>query len=182
MTNTNIEGVPPSPLSVSANPHFTDNGRKGRYGVAYLRSLAAHAGVRFNETSPDEDVDAIDVALDFGRASAKIQIKCSAKWKVNHSSATLQLKPEWIEKWTENYEPTYVVLVKVPSLVGDWIEAKSSSTVHRAVAFGKRFDSNEHTSSMKFTEADRLTSEMLYKWRDEVYEFHERGRGILYEQ
>ena len=167
----------PSRLSVPAGSHFTDNGRKGRYGVAYLRSLAAHAGVGLQETSPDEDIDAVDVTLKFGRASAEVQIKCTSKFKVGVGAATLQLEPDWVEKWTDSLVPVYVVLVKVPSVVGDWIDGKPSSTVHRTVAFGQRFDPAVHATSIRFTRTDRITAETLYDWRDEVYDFHKNGRG-----
>lgn len=177
MGSASAGGVTPSCLDVSANPHFSDNGRRGRYGVAYLRALAAHAGVGFAENSPDEDVDAIDVSIKFGRASAEVQVKCSGQFKVGQGSATLQLKPEWVRKWADSFLPVYVVLVKVPSDVRSWIDGRAATTLHRTVAFGKRFDPATHASSMKFTKADRLTSETLYDWRDEVYSFHEYGPG-----
>ncbi|PAU89236.1 hypothetical protein CK505_14130 [Kocuria sp. WN036] len=168
----------PSRLGTAANPRFTDNGRRGRYGVAYLRSLAAHAGVGFTENSPDEDVDAIDVILRFGRASAEVQVKCTGKFKVGSGKATLQLEPEWVRKWASSFHPVYVVLVKVPSDVGEWIEGRPSSTLHKTVAFGKRFDRSVHTTTMQFTRENLLTAESLYDWRDEVYEFHENRTGI----
>lgn len=171
------EDLTPSRLLAAANPRFTDNGRRGRYGVSFLRSLAAHAGVGFVENSPDEDVDAIDVSLRFGRASVEVQVKCTGTFKVGPGQATLTLEPEWVEKWSSSYTPVYVVLVKVPSVVSDWIEGKPSSTIHKTVAFGKRFDPALHTESMKFTRADLLTAETLYDWRDELYRLHERARG-----
>ncbi|KQY96830.1 hypothetical protein ASD19_09785 [Microbacterium sp. Root53] len=131
----------------------------------------------FTENSPDEDVDAVDVALRFGRASLPVQVKCSGTFKVGPGRATLQLEPAWVEKWSSSFEPVYVVLVKVPSVVGDWIEGQPSSTIHKSVAFGKRFDPAVHTTSMQFTKADLLSAEVLYDWRDELYAFHERARG-----
>lgn len=169
--------LPPSRLGTAANPEFSDNGRRGRYGVAYLRSLAAHAGVGFSENSPDEDVDAIDVSLKFARASAEVQVKCTGKFRVGPGRATLQLEPEWVRKWASSFHPIYVVLVKVPSEVGDWIEGRSSSTLHRTVAFGQRFDRSIHTTTMQFTRENLLTAETLYDWRDEIYEFHESRTG-----
>jgi hypothetical protein len=164
----------------AANPRFTDNGRRGRYGVAYLHSLAAHAGVGFMENSPDEDVDAIDVTLKFGRASAEVQVKCTGKFKVGPGVASLQLEPAWVEKWSSSLHPVFVVLVKVPSEIGDWIDGRQSTTLHRTVAFGKRFDPAVHTTVMKFTRVDHLTADTLYDWRDEIYEFHENGqRGAI---
>ncbi|MBC7277083.1 MAG: DUF4365 domain-containing protein [Nocardioides sp.] len=168
---------PPSRLDCAANPNFTDNGRRGRYGAAYLRSLAAHAGIGCTENSADEDVDAIDVTLKFGRASAEVQVKCKSTFKVGNGTATLPLKPEWVAKWSSSLHPVYVVLVKVPPDVHDWIEGKATSTLHRTVAFGKRFDTERHTASMRFTKADQLTSETLYDWRDETYDFHENHSG-----
>lgn len=173
---TEAAETPPSRLLTSANPNFSDNGRRGRYGVAFLRSLAAHAGVGFMENSPDEDVDAVDVALQFARASVRVQVKCTGSFKVGPGRATLELEPGWVEKWSASFEPVYVVLVKVPSVVSDWIEGQPASTVHKAVAFGKLFDPVAHTTSMQFTKADLLTTEMLYDWRDELYARHERSR------
>lgn len=170
-------GPIPSRLVDSANSRYSDNGRRGRYGVAYLRALCAHAGVGFAETSPDEDVDAIDATLKFGRASAEVQVKCTGGFKVGMNPATLTLEPDWVQKWTEQYHPVFVVLVKVPAVVPDWIETSQSFTKHRTVAFGKRFDPAQHTTSMKFTKVDHLTAETLYDWRDEVYLSYET-RGL----
>lgn len=169
--------TPSTRLETAANPRFTDNGRRGRYGVAYLRSLAAHAGVGFVEMSPDEDLDAIDVSLRFGRASAEVQVKCTGRFRVGPGSASLQLEAAWVQKWASSFHPVYVVLVKVPSEVGAWIDGRPSSTLHRTVGFGKRFDPAVHSAAIKFTRADRLTAETLYDWRDEIYDFYENGPG-----
>ena len=172
---TSAPPPPPLPrLAAPANVHFTDNGRRGRYGVAYLRGLCAAAGVGLKENSPDEDVDAIDVTLQFARASAEVQVKCTSGFKVGGGSATLSLEPGWVGKWSESYHPVFVVLVKVPKGIHEWIDFKSTSTSHRTVAFGMRFDKALHTTSMQFTKADRITAETLYDWRDEVYSYHER--------
>jgi len=170
-------GAPASKLTVSANQFYSDNGRRGRYGVAYVRTLCAHAGVGFIETSPDEDIDAIDATLKFGRASAEVQVKCTGIFKVGTGAATLPLEPAWVAKWASTYHPVFVVLVKVPTLIPEWIESKPTSTNHRTVAFAKRFDRTLHTTSMKFSKADQLTAETLYDWRDEVYDFYESLAG-----
>jgi hypothetical protein len=141
--------------------------------VAYMRALCAHAGVGFTETSADEDIDAIDATLKFGRASAEVQIKCTGTFKVGTGAATLPLEPTWVAKWSSAYHPVFVVLVKVPSLIPDWIESTQAGTNHRTVAFAKRFDKELHFASMRFTRADQLTAETLYDWRDEVYAFNE---------
>lgn len=165
-----------SRLLVSANHHYGDNGRRGRYGVAYLRTLCAHAGVGLLETSPDEDIDAIDATLKFGRASAEVQVKCTGTFKVGTGPATLSLDPVWVTKWSDSYHPIFVILVKVPPMIPRWIESGQSETIHRTVAFGKRFDPSTHATSMTFTRADQLSAETLYDWRDEVYA-HMESRG-----
>ena len=164
-------------LAQPANRHFTDNGRRGRYGVAYLRAFCATAGVTLTENSPDEDIDAVDASLGFARASAQVQVKCTSGFQVGMRSATLPLEPGWVEKWTEQYGPVFVVLVKVPAGFHEWIECRPSLTTHRTVAFGKRFDPAVHATSMQFTRADHLTADTLYDWRDEVYAHHERQIG-----
>src|SRR3712207_247295 len=81
-TVTSASTTPPPLLATPGNIHFSDNGRRGRYGVAYLRSLCATAGVGLKENSPDEDVDAVDATLKFARASAEVQVKCTSLFKV----------------------------------------------------------------------------------------------------
>lgn len=89
--------------------------------------------------------------------------------------ATLALEPEWVAKWSESYNPVFIVLVKVPSGFQDLLDFRPNVTSHRAVAFGKRFDPVQHQARIKFTKADRLTAETLYDWREQVYAHHERG-------
>lgn len=172
MTSAPTTPAPPR-LATPANANFSDNGRRGRYGVAYLRSLCAAAGVGLKENSPDEDVDALDATLKFARASAEVQVKCTSLFRVGAGRATVQLEPEWVKKWSESYHPVFVVLVKVPPGFHEWIEFRTTWTGHKTVAFGQRFDKSIHTTSMQFTGAHRLTAETLYDWRDEVYAHHE---------
>lgn len=176
-----LTSAPTSPstarLLTPANTHFSDNGRRGRYGVAYLRALCATAGVGLKENSADEDVDAIDATLRFARASAEVQVKCTSGFKVGVGRATLQLEPDWVAKWSASYHPVFIILVKVPVGIDEWIDFKQTSTAHRTVAFGKRFDRAVHGTSMQFTKADRLTAETLYDWRDAVDAHHEHGVG-----
>ena len=103
-------------------------------------------------------------------------MKCTGTFKVGPGRATLDLKPGWVAKRSESYEPVYVVLVKVASVVSDWITGQTTSTVHKAVAFGKLLDPVAHTTSMQFTKTDLLTTEMLFDWRDELYARHEKER------
>jgi len=142
--------------------------------VAYLRALCATAGVTFAETSPDEDIDAIDATVGFARASALVQVKCTSGFQVGMRRATLQLEPGWVAKWTEQYGPVFVVLVKVPVGFHEWIECRPSATTHTAVAFGKRFDPAIHTESIQFNRDDHLTADTLYDWRDEIYAHHDQ--------
>jgi hypothetical protein len=161
-------------LAAPANGNFTDNSRRARYGVAYLRALCATAGVGLAETSPDEDVDAIDATIKFARASAEVQVKCTSGFRVGTGSATLALEPGWVSKWSEALHPVFVVLVKVPLGFHEWIDFEETFTSHRTVAFGKRFEKSQHSRAMTFSQQDQLTADTLYEWRDQVYAHHER--------
>jgi hypothetical protein len=46
------------------------NRAKSRFGVAYVRAVCSQAGVGFQETSPDEDVLAVDGNVEFEIAPA----------------------------------------------------------------------------------------------------------------
>jgi hypothetical protein len=65
-----------------------ENRRKARFGVAYVRTICAQAGVAFNETSLDEDVLAIDADVKFREATVGLQIKCTSGLSLSGRSAS----------------------------------------------------------------------------------------------
>lgn len=169
MTNNGASPSGTSRLLKPVHSRFNDNVRRARYGVAYVEALCAHAGTDFRESSPDTDVSAVDGSIEFARMPVRVQIKCTSRYQVGARSLTLRLKSEWVDKWTESDTPVFVIVVKVPQSVPEWVEHADVFTRHHTVAFGKRFEPGMHTSSMKFTAADKMTSETLYEWRDLAY-------------
>lgn len=167
---TAATGSPPSRLLKSAHVGFTDNGRRARYGAAYVRALCAHAGASFVETSIDEDIMAIDGTVDFARMPVRVQIKCTSQFSVAGSRLTLPLEPSWVKKWTASDTPVFVVVVKVPSDIPGWLDYDVAFTRHNTVAFGRRFVAAIDQASMVFTSSDRLTGESIYEWRDLAYD------------
>lgn len=165
--------VPQGRLAAPAHTRFNDNTRRARYGAAYVRSLCAHAGAGFNETSIDEDVQAVDATVDFARLPVRVQIKCTSQFKVGNGKLTLELEPGWVDKWTESDTTVFVVVVKVPAHVPSWVEHDDAVTRHNTVAFGRRFEPGVHTKSMTFTATDKLTSDTIYKWRDLAYDIYD---------
>lgn len=163
-------GAPRSRLLKSAHVDFTDNGRRARYGAAYVRTLCAHAGATFTETNVDEDIMAIDGAVDFARMPIRVQVKCTSKFSVPGGKFTLPLETGWVKKWTASDTPVFVVVVKVPSDIPGWLDYDVAFTRHNTVAFGRRFDKATDLTSMVFTKADRLTGESIYEWRDLAYD------------
>lgn len=162
----------PPPLALhSINPQFTDNARRARFGVAYMRSICAQAGVGFTETSPDEDNLAIDGAIEFTRISVRVQIKCTSRFQVAGKRATLDLEPSWVENWSQNLVPTYIVLVKVPPAIPDWIVHNAGTTRHHAIAYWVKFDPGQHQTKMVFRATQRLTVDTLHQWRDDTYAY-----------
>ena len=167
---TAATGTPPSRLLKSAHVDFTDNGRRARYGAAFVRALCAHAGAAFTESSIDEDIMAIDGTVDFARMPVRVQIKCTSKFSIPGGKFTLPLESSWVRKWTTSDTPVFVVVVKVPRDIPGWLDYDVASTRHNTVAFGRRFDRATDSMSMVFTGVDRLTGESIYDWRDLAYD------------
>lgn len=51
--------------------------RIGRIGTYYVRSLAAQAGIRNDETSPGEDYGAVDLTVHLTKSPVTVQVKTS---------------------------------------------------------------------------------------------------------
>lgn len=148
---------------------LSQNGAKGRYGVSYVRSIVSQAGVGFTETSPDEDVLAVDANVEFALAPARLQIKCTAGFSIAGKSATWQSELYWREQWSQSRLPVYFVLVILD--VDDrpqWIQHHETGTDHRAAAFWTRVNQTETGDRIRIPKSQRLTADVLGLWRQEV--------------
>jgi Domain of unknown function (DUF4365) len=145
------------------------NGCKARYGVSYLRNICSQAGVGFNETSPDEDVLAVDGQVVFDISSVTVQVKCSSQFTIGGRSATWPVEPEWREKWNRSKTPVYFVLVIVePEDRFDWLRHTEAGTFHRAAAFWTRVNGLHTTTGVAVPKSQRLTIDTLDLWCAEL--------------
>lgn len=158
---------------------WDDNTRRARYGVAYVQAICAQAGVSWTPTSADEDRRAIDGMIDLGPGSAMIQVKCSSKTLLTSASHSVALKPKWVAQWSEiTLAPVYVVLVKVPKVVPDWVEHLDIGTTHHTAAFWAQFDATSHANSIAVPKSQRLTINTIHEWRRDLdlrFEAQKRG-------
>lgn len=146
------------------------NGAKARFGVAYLRSICSQAGVGFTETSIDEDVLAIDGKIEFAVADARIQVKCTGKFKINGGqTATWPADSHWWSKWHGCKVPVYfVMLVLDPDDQPRWVQHVPEGTLHRAAAFWVRVDQMSESSGIVVPKNQRLTADTLHEWAADV--------------
>ena len=147
---------------------LSPSGRKGRYGVAYLRSVCAQAGVGLNETSPDEDVSAVDCDVKFPEGGVAVQVKCTATRTLGGATAAVALEESWKTKWAQQLGPVYLVLVIVPRVFEDWLgHDETGTTLHGTAAYWVRVNGSEGVS-VSVPKTQRLTGETLAIWRDDL--------------
>lgn len=147
---------------------LSSNQRKARYGVAYLKTICAQAGVGIAETPPDEDVLAVDCAINFPKAPARVQVKCSSRSNISGTSASWPLEDSWIRSWSESWLPVYFVLVLVPKNIDAWMAHEPEGTMHNTAAFWRRIQADELDSSISIPKANRLTVDTLAIWHEDV--------------
>ncbi|MFD6731028.1 DUF4365 domain-containing protein [Micromonospora aurantiaca] len=161
--------IPQQP-SASAIATLAANGCKARFGVAYLRAVFSQAGVGFTETSIDEDVLAIDGMVEFEVSVARIQVKCTGKFRINSGeTATWPAEQHWWDRWHKSKIPVYFVLVVVdPDHQPGWLDHRPDGTLHRAAAFWVRVDKMSQAAGIKVPKSQRLTADTLRSWAAEV--------------
>lgn len=149
---------------------FSETTAKARFGVAYLRTVCSQAGVGFTETSPDEDVLAVDGNVHFALADARVQIKCTGQFRINGGpTATWTAEVEWREKWQMSQVPVYFVLVIVdPDDQVKWLDHYDQGTVQRAAAFWTRVDTMSDTTRIRIPKSQRLTADTLQGWAEDL--------------
>lgn len=151
---------------------LTLDGRKARYGVAYVRSICAQAGVPFHENMPDEDVLAVDCDIKIGTVTVSAQVKCTSTREIRGRSISWPVKTEWVNKWQEAWLPVYFVLVVVPPKSVDWIEHDLvKGTFHRTAAYWRRIRQDEQVGTrISIPKEQRLQVSTLDLWHSDVLE------------
>jgi hypothetical protein len=160
----------PGHASAKVIATLSPNGAKARFGVAYLRSVCSQAGVGFTETSIDEDVLAIDGKVEFEIAEARVQVKCTGKFRINGGeTASWPADPGWWRKWHVSKVPVYFVLLIVdPDDQHSWLNHQFDGTLHRAAAFWVRVDHMAEGASITVPKRQRLTADTLREWAADV--------------
>lgn len=156
--------------AIQTGSTLSPNARKGRYGIAYFQNVCAQFGVGFDETSPDEDVLAIDGTVQFAALPVRIQVKCTKKAFGPNDVLSWPVTEEWKSKWAKNVGPSYFVVVQVPSdMPGDWIDYNGADiTTHRSTAYWARIEAATIGASIAIARTNRLTAESLASWNDDL--------------
>lgn len=139
---------------------------KSRYSLAFMNALCAQAGVTISETRQDEDVHAIDMAVNFTEAPVQVQLKCSSAKSMSGPSERIDLEERWIEKWSTSQLPVFLVLVVVPDDRADWLSDSDRSTLHRAHAYWTQIEPPLAQKSVHVARTNRLTIDTLLDWRN----------------
>lgn len=145
-----------------------DDTAKSRFSVAYLRLIAAQAGLTFDETSPDEDFLGVDAWLHGRRVSIPIQVKCTSSPRTTTGGFRLPVQARWFDRWKERAgTPVHLVYLVVPKVHTGWVRHLDDLTELDATAYWQRFDPAEHLKSIVFPTENRLTSETLAEWQSD---------------
>lgn len=121
------------------------------------------------ETSPDEDVLAVDGDVKFAEGSVGVQVKCSSRWKVVGSrNYSVRVKAKWVRNWEKSLHPIYLILVVVPGDSVDWLDHPIDQTVHRTVAYWVRINPQNIGASIVVPRSQRLRGSTLDLWRSEL--------------
>ncbi|MDQ0575235.1 DUF4365 domain-containing protein [Agromyces albus] len=156
-------------------PHqtLTLNARKGRYGVAYLRAVAGQAGCNFYETSPGEDVLAVDCLLEYPESNVRVQVKTTKRYAIDGTDAeiTYSADEKWIAKWAASALPVYFVVVVVPDDSAAWLNHDNDGThMVRTAAYWVRIDPADFVSSksIRIPRGQRLDAATIALWHDDL--------------
>jgi hypothetical protein len=148
------------------------------FSYAYVRALAAQAGIEYDPAPKGMDNVGIDAALvDPSRAFDKppvrfsAQIKCARKSKLKHKKTGVfyELKKKYYDQLTRSipWNAILLIVVVVPDEPGSWVVRGDSNIIvsHDCYWFclgGKPYSSHQHEDSkesIKLDEVNLLTPE-----------------------
>ena len=147
---------------------LTANGCKARYGIAYLRAICSQAGVGLTETAPDEDVLAVDCAIEYAESSVRVQVKCTSNWKISGSSITYEIEDGWVRNWDKNFGPVYFLVVLVPPKIEEWLNHHPNGTYHATAAYWVRLEKGKVGKTLTVPKDQRLSVDTIATWHEDM--------------
>jgi hypothetical protein len=126
------------------------------------------------ETSPDEDVLAIDCQVHFEVGDVRMQVKCTSGWTIGGGGLTFPLEERWVRKWDRCRVPVYLVVVVVPPDPDLWVRHDDDGTFHGSAAFWVRVPKNQG-SSIEVPKDQRLSKETLIAWNSDLLAMYTPG-------
>lgn len=155
---------PPPPLGDIASAD-----RIGRIGTYYVRSLAAQAGIRNEETSPGEDYGAVDLTVHLTKSPVTVQVKTGTSQRRNNDGTySVPVKAEWCAKWSNQGLPVYLVLVVLSrkDFASMVTQAERSTTWHAHAYWTQVNDARPGT--VRVPVQNRLHLDTFRVWDDQV--------------
>jgi hypothetical protein len=124
-----------NPLTLHNHP-MTENLRKEQFSIAYLKALAAVAGV--SVVRYDVDIDGVDVLLcrDGGRSPhLSLQLKCSQNIQVSQPTIAFPLKlKNYNDLCRQTLVPRLLAVLRVPPDIANWVvEDPDSLLLHHGM-------------------------------------------------
>jgi hypothetical protein len=119
------------------------------------------------ETSPDEDVLAVDCSVEFAEAPVRVQVKCTSQFAIRGRSASWPVEARWLRHWGASKVPVYLVLVIVEGSGDRWLMQQPGGTFQHAAAFWARVDKLSDAKSLQVPKNQRLTVATIVDWREE---------------
>lgn len=152
----------------------------GRFGVAYVTKVCAHAHIGFDHTSADEDALAVDGAINYPEAALRVQVKATTKYSLSKQTGelTFPIEDAWREKWRINVNPTYLILVLLDGDKVNWLNFEDNRTVAGAYALWSRIDTlPEDATSVTMDRSRRFTTKTVSAWHEDLLSAYRPGGG-----
>lgn len=139
---------------------------QSRYGVGFLRTLCAQAGYGLTETSPDEDVLAVDCTLDAPAAAIRVQVKCTTgNFTKKDRYMSFWVEDYWRAMWEQNINDAYFVVIRLGFKAQNrWVEHHPQHTQHNAAGYWARIDPQHIPTTIRVSESQRLTHSTFATW------------------
>lgn len=166
-----LTDTPQSP----ADPQLDINGRKGRYGVAYLDAVVTAAGFDMTEPRPGADMLAYDATVCFPEGDVRVQIKTTHRYAIDGTNQRLTYTADehWVDSWKSALSPVYFVVVVVPHSLtgGPWLDYhQTGTTLLNTAAYWSRIDGEQFTKenmSVAALRSQRVDGAALLTWQQD---------------
>lgn len=134
--------------------------------------MCSSAGYTCNVNRPGQDVNAIDITIQYPFLDQRVQVKCTKTpthiTENGEHFFSFSTEEVWRDKWARNACPPILVLVTIPDENYLFSLVDNGSLLRLTKAYWVRLEPNNIPTTIHIPQQNLLSEDVIHQWEEDI--------------